>query len=282
MSVHTGSDHFSARGGLKLERRWWLPERATRVVALVHGLAEHSARYDFVGRWLAARHFAVYAFDQRGHGRSAGPRTHCPDFDALLDDIESFLRTFEAELDGRPLVLLGHSMGGLEVARLLADRKPPVTAAVLSGPALGVADGAPRSRLVLARALSALLPRLPIPQPVDPDTLSRDPEVVAAYRADPLVPKRISARLAAELLRCAGEAVRAAEHVRVPVLIVHGEADALCPVAASRAFVGSLQTPAELKTYPGLRHEVLNEPEREEVLGDVVAWLDRYAPADRR
>lgn len=282
MSIQTGSDHFTASSGLTLERRWWLPERATRIVALVHGLAEHAARYDFVGRWLAARHFAVYSFDQRGHGRSAGPRTHAPEFSVLLDDIESFLRTFEAESEGRPLVLLGHSMGGLEVARLLADRKPSVAAAVLSGPALGVAEGLPRGRLALARALSALLPRLPIPQPVDADALSRDPEVVAAYLADPLVPKRISARLAAELLRAVGTVVASAERVQVPVLIVHGEADPLCPVAASRAFVESLQTPAELKTYPGLRHEVLNEPEREQVLGDVLSWLDRVAPADGR
>lgn len=279
MSVRTSSDHFAARGGLALLHRSWRPERPRRTLAIVHGLAEHSARYAHVGMALAERGYAVHAFDQRGHGESEGPRVYTPSFGALLDDLERFLAHVRRAEPDRPLVILGHSMGGLEVATLLVERRPDVAAAVLSGPALAAGSGPGPLLQGAVRVLAALLPRLPIPSSIDPEGLSRDPEVVAAYIADPLVDKRYSARLLRELLG----AMRAIEgrgaEVRVPLLIVHGDADPICPADGSRDFAAEVRTPgSELRRYPGLRHEVLNEPEGGQVLDDIASWIEKQVP----
>lgn len=271
-------DHFAARGGLALLRRSWRGPRATRALAIVHGLAEHSERYDAVASWFVQRDFRVFAFDQRGHGESEGPRTHAPSLEVLLDDIERFLATVQRDEPELPLVLLGHSMGGLEVATLLAERRPRVAAAVLSGPALSVGK-APRGRLALARLLSTVAPAFPIPRPVDPEQLSRDPAVVEAYVQDPRIPKRISARLATSLLAAAAVAADKAGQVETPVLIVHGEADQLCLAEGSRRFHAGLRNAgSDVRFYRELRHEVLNEPEREQVMRDIHAWIEKQVP----
>lgn len=280
MSAAAATDHFAARGGLALLHRHWPPEAdgGPRLrLAIVHGLAEHSGRYDHVGRFFARRGASVHAYDQRGHGLSEGPRVYTPSFEHLLDDAERFLaHVGRVDPDG-PLVLLGHSMGGLCVASLLAHRRPAVRAAVLSGPALA-SVALPLPQRLLIGGLSRLLPRLPVPISLDAEGLSRDPEVVAAYLADPLVPRRYTARLIASLLGEAARVAQAAGRIEVPVLIVHGEDDPVCPVEGSRGFAGGLTAVgSELKTYTGLRHEVLNEPEREQVMADIAGWLDKHA-----
>jgi alpha-beta hydrolase superfamily lysophospholipase len=272
-------DHFAAAGGLALRRRRWSRGEHRRALAIVHGFAEHSARYDHVARWFAERDFRVHAFDQRGHGESEGPRNHTPSFARLLDDVERFLALVRREERERPLVLLGHSMGGLEVVLLAAERRPPIAAAVAVGPALVV--GASAARLAAIRALSVLLPRLPVPTGLAASGLSRDPRVVAAYESDPLISTRGTARLLAELVSAAGRAREAAPEVEVPLLLVHGESDPLCDVEGSRRFHAALPPGrGELRTYPGLLHEVLNEPEWPRVLADVLAWIERHALAN--
>ena len=134
MTVRVAVDAFAAVGGLALRHRRWTSADGERAIAIVHGYAEHSERYDFAARWLADRGYHVHAFDQRGHGESEGPRNHTPSFDCLLDDIERFLARVRDDEGERPLVVFGHSMGGLEVAALLARRHPAVAAGVLSGP----------------------------------------------------------------------------------------------------------------------------------------------------
>ena len=264
---------------MALLHRHWLPERATRTVAIVHGLAEHSARYEHVARWLAARGYSVHAFDQRGHGESEGPRVYTPSFEVLLDDLERFLARVRRAEPSSPLVLLGHSMGGLEVATLLVERRPDVAAAVLSGPALASSQPLGAWLGATLRVLASLAPRVKIPSSIDPEGLSRDPDVVAAYMADPLIDKRYSARLVRELLDAIAAIEGRGPEVGVPLLIVHGEADPVCPVEGSRSFAADLRSAgSDLRSYPGLRHEVLNEPEREEVLADIASWLEKHVP----
>jgi alpha-beta hydrolase superfamily lysophospholipase len=271
-------DHFAAAGGLALRRRRWSGPDARRALAIVHGFAEHSGRYDHVARWFAGRGWRVHAYDQRGHGESEGPRNHTPSFARLQDDLERFLSLVRREEDGRPLVLLGHSMGGLEVVCLLGERRPALSAAVAVGPALSVA--ASRGRTAAIGALSALVPTLRLPTGLDASGLSRDPAVVRAYESDPLISTRGSARLLAELLAAAERAIALAPRIEVPLLLLHGEADPICDVAGSRRFHAALAPGrGELCTYPGLRHEVLNEPEWPDVLADVEAWLARRALA---
>lgn len=280
MSVVADGDHFAAQGGLALLRRRWSPPHASRVLAIVHGFAEHSERYDHVARWLAERGYRVHAFDQRGHGESEGPRNFAPRFEALIDDVERFLALVRREEGDRPLVLLGHSAGGLQVAWLLAERHPEVAAAVLSGPLLRHPVRVSGLGAGLLRALGAVAPRLRLPLGLSAESLSRDPEVVRAYQEDPRIGTACSARLALELLRRPDEALARAAAVRVPLLIVHGEADPLCDVEGSRAFQRALGAErAALITYPGLLHEILNEPEWPQVLGDVHGWIEKHVPA---
>lgn len=279
MTADAGRDHFAASGGFALLHRYWAPSPGPRRrLAIVHGLAEHSERYDHVASWFAVRGYSVHAFDQRGHGRSEGPRAHAPSFEALLDDLEHFLRHLERADSEGPLVVLGHSMGGLEVASWLVRRRPAIAAAVLSAPALEVPTLGGVRRLLL-RLLSRIAPRVRVPGGIDLDGLSRDPEVIAAYAADPLVDKRYSARLLTEIAAAVRWIEGRGAEVAVPLLIVHGEADPICPVAGSRRFSAVVRSPgSELRAYPELRHEVLNEPEREQVLSDIARWIEKQVP----
>jgi alpha-beta hydrolase superfamily lysophospholipase len=272
--VRRSQSSFTAPDGTRLFRRAWLPREARRAVVLVHGLAEHSGRYDHVGAWLSTRDCAVHAYDQRGHGQSEGPRGHVGRFGELLDDLEAFLQTVRREQPDVPLVLFGHSMGGLVTTALLAERKPDVACAALSGPALEVPEHVSASRQAIARLLRRLAPRLRMAAGLDPEHLSRDPGVVRAYVEDPLVFRRVTVSLASELLEAVPRTAGGAHQVRVPLLLLHGESDRLCPARGSRAFHGQLRGAGHrLRIYPQLRHELLNEPEHEQVLEDLLDWL---------
>jgi lysophospholipase len=263
-------------GAPLLLRRAWLPPSPFAVLLTVHGYAEHTGRYEALASWFAARGLAVHAYDQRGHGRSEGVRCHVDRFDEFLDDLDAVLEGVRAEHDSLPVVLLGHSMGGLVVSAFLADRRPAVHAAVTSGAALAIGPGVSRGRIAAARLLRRALPRLALGSGLDPAGLSRDPEVVRAYLEDPYVYRTMTASLAAELLGAIPRAAARAVEVQVPILMLHGADDPICPVEGSRAFHGGLRVPGSaFRAYPGLRHEIFNEPEREQVFADLLEWLEQ-------
>jgi alpha-beta hydrolase superfamily lysophospholipase len=241
---------------------------------LVHGYGEHSGRYEHVGAWFAARGCAVHAFDHQGHGRSTGARCHVRRFGDFPDDLGIVQTWVAAEHPGLPLFLVGHSMGGLIVAAHARERRPDVAGAVLSGPALALGEDLPRGRLLAARLLRRLAPRLSIPAGLDPDGLSRDPSVVRAYVEDPLVHDRMTLSLATELTAAVERTAAGARDVGIPMLLLHGAADPLCPAEASRAFHAALPPgDSALHIYPELRHEIFNEPERESIFEDLIGWL---------
>jgi len=272
--VRRSDGRLAGAGGISLHRRSWLPPLARRSIALVHGYAEHSGRYDALGAWFAARGFAVHAYDQRGHGRSEGPRGHVAAFAELLDDAGRFVASVRAEHEAIPLTLVGHSLGGLVVASLLAERRPPVDDAVLSGAALAQPEIS-RARIVAARGLRRLLPRLRLASGLDPAGLARDPAVVRAYLADPLVFRHMTCSFAVEVLHAIERIRVRREPIEVPLLVLHGADDPLVPAAGSRHFFERARGPgSELRLYPKLLHEIFNEPEQEEVFRDVLDWLD--------
>jgi alpha-beta hydrolase superfamily lysophospholipase len=266
-----------------LFRRSWLIERPERVLVLVHGFAEHSGRYEHVGAWFAERGCAVHAYDQRGHGRSEGVRGHVRRFDDLLDDLDALLAAVRAEHPGLRPHLVGHSMGGLVVTASLCERAPDVQSAVTSGALLAIAEGFSRARIVAARLLRRIAPRLALNAGLDTQGLSNDPAVARAYLADPLVFRTMTPSLAVELMGAVARTAAGAARVRTPLLMLHGEADPLCPVAGTQRFYAGLGVePRRLQLYPGLRHEIFNEPEQARVFTDVLAWLqagERAAPA---
>jgi acylglycerol lipase len=271
---------FEGSGGLDLFGRSWLPDRPERAVLLVHGWAEHSGRYEHVGSWLAARGCAVHAYDHRGHGRSAGARGHARRFDELLDDLEIALSRAREETPELPLFLVGHSMGGLVVAAFAAERAPEVAGVVTSGAALAVADAPSRVKLILLRLIARVAPRLRMDRPIAGDALSRDPEVGRAYCEDPAVLRQITLGMGAGFLSAVGRTRVASGRVRVPMLLLHGGDDPLCLPEGSRLFFEGLSVPtSDFHVYPGLRHEIFNEPEREAIFEDLLGWMQRAPSA---
>ena len=248
------------------------------MLVVVHGFGEHCGRYEGLAGWFARRGFAVHAYDQRGHGRSPGDRGHVDRFDLLLDDLEGFMQLAAEQHPGLPSVLLGHSMGGLVTTTFVCERKPAIARFAVSGPALAISRAISPTRVRLARLMSRLCPRFGQEANLPLDGLSRDPMVVRRYVEDPLVHGRMSAALAAGMFDAQLRTARSAGHVEVPMLLLHGEDDPLCPVDGSRSFYAGLPRDAvigsAIKTYPGLRHEIFNEPEREAVYADLLGWLD--------
>jgi len=276
-SLRRSELHLTATDGIRLFRRSWIPEAPTRVILLVHGYAEHCGRYEEMASWLAARGAAVHAYDHRGHGRSGGRRSHVKDFDEFLDDLSSVLDSVREEHSGLPLVLLGHSMGALITLAFLVERKPILSAAITSGAAVAV-DGASATRIAVARGLSKVWPTLKIGSGLDTDGLSRDPEVVKRYLEDPLVFRHMTVSLGAAMVGTATEIATRGGDVEVPLLMLHGEADPICAAAGTRDFAADVTTTgSSSKVYPELRHEIFNEPEREQVYTDLWNWMEGLA-----
>lgn len=236
---------------------------------MVHGIGEHSGRYEHVGRAFAAVGFDVLAYDQRGFGASGGERGHVDAFDEFLDDVEPLIA--ERRSLGVPVILLGHSLGGLVATAHLVSERPQPDMAVLSSPAL--AAELPGWQRVGAPVLGALLPKLKIPADFDGSILSRDPQVQSDYENDPLRVPSSTARLGREILRTMASVSTSLDRVRVPTYVLHGAEDTLVPVDASQP-LESLPNVTR-RVWPDLRHECLNEPERDEVIAEVVAWLDQ-------
>jgi alpha-beta hydrolase superfamily lysophospholipase len=239
-------------------------------VLLVHGLGEQSVRYEHVGDQMATAGLDVWAYDHRGNGGSGGRRGHVDRWSQYHDDLAERLAALREHAGRRPVVLYGHSMGGLVVAGYVLTDRPKPDLAVLGSPGLDTTLATWKK--AMAPLLGRLLPTLAVPNGVDPTTLSRDPTVAAKAAADPLNARSSTARFAAEGLK---EQARvrdlAAGGLGIPTLVIHGEDDGLVPVAASAVFEGA--PGVDRRTYPGLRHELHNEPEGPQVIDDVIAWI---------
>ena len=262
-------------GGVTIHTRWWEPDGPVKaVVGLVHGLGEHSGRYGPFALRLTEAGYAVSAFDLRGHGLSGGRRGDTR-FSETFADIDRLLADAAERFPDRPRFLYGHSLGGLLVLAYTLARRPPIAGVVASGPALHNALREQKAKLLLVRLLAPVLPRLALPSGLDETLISRDPDVVAAYRADPLTHDRATLGFGLDAVRAADSTLAGAAAFPVPLLLLHGGADRLTYPSGSREFAAALGPQrATLTVYDGLYHEIHHEPEQAQVLGDVVAWLD--------
>lgn len=268
---------FTASDGDNLAvQHWPLPDdvRPRGVVLLVHGLGEHAGRYDRVARRLAEWGFEVRGYDQFGHGESGGARGALSSDTRLLDDLGEMVEAARTRTpDGLPLILLGHSMGGLVAAQYAAAHPGTIDALVLSSPALGTRVRG--WRRFLLRTLPRFAPNLRVGNGLQTRWLSHDPEVERAYLADPLVHDRISARLARYITEGGSEVVAQASRWKVPTLLMYAGADRLVDPAGSRAFAAA--APADRVTtrcFDGLYHEIFNEQEAQPVFDCLQHWLD--------
>lgn len=276
---------FSGAGGLKIFWQSWLPPGPCRgVVVIAHGAGEHSGRYQHVAERLVGEGYAVYALDHRGHGRSEGPRAYIDRMDNAVADLDTLvLRAAQEQGAGAgsaiPVFLLGHSMGGTVALCYALRHQDRLDALALSGPLAALEAASPAMRMA-AKTLSVLTPRLPVIG-VDSSLVSRDPAVVEAYIADPLVHHRkLPARTVAELGAAIESFPSRVPEITIPTLILYGTADGLCPTEGSVMLgrrIGAVDL--TVKSYPGLYHEILNEPEREQVMDDLCAWLGAHVPS---
>jgi acylglycerol lipase len=258
----------------------WEPEASLRaVVCLVHGLGEHTGRYAHVAAALNEAGYAMLGFDLRGHGKSEGLRGHTPTYDALMDDIGRLLDEAAQRYPGKAQFIYGHSLGGNLVLNYALRRKPSLAGVVSTSPAIRVANPLPATQLTLAKVMNRLQPTMQMPNGLALDGLARDPEVIRAYMSDPLVHNKISVRLAVEMLRAGEWALAHAAEFPLPLLLVHGSADQLTSAAATQEFAGKVRGDCTLKLWDGFYHETHNEPEKVEVLGFMVAWIESHVPA---
>ena len=270
--------HSRARGSSHLYQQSWLPdEEARAVLLLVHGLGEHSSRYEHVARHCAGRGFAIYTLDHYGHGKSDGYPGHVQKFSVYLDGVSALLDMVRGEQTGKPVFLVGHSMGGLIAATYLLDNQAEFSGCVLSGPALKTDAAPPGIVLAINRLLSFLVPTAPVVQ-LDASAVSRDPEVVRTYVNDPLVfHGKYSSRLVSEMTATMRDTLARANVIRLPIMIMHGKDDSLTSPSGSREMFENLGSDDKtLRIYPGLFHEVFNEPEQDQVMTDMSDWLEAH------
>lgn len=269
---------FVGYGGLSLYYQSWMIDGAPArgALAIVHGLGEHCGAYANVVRRLAPAGFALYGFDLRGHGRSPGQRGAIRSWDEYRQDLRAFVGFVQQQEPGVPIFLLGHSLGGAIVLDYALRHPQGVRGAAAIGPAIGQVGISP-VLMALARAVSLVWPTFSLPTGLDVAAISRDPRVVAAYRADPLVHGVGTARLAAETQRAVAWVHAHAAELRVPLLIQHGSADRIALPDGNRRFVAGVTGPdKELLEYAGAFHQVHNDICHETATADLLAWLERH------
>ena len=260
--------------------REWLPEGETRgVVALVHGLGEHSGRYAHLANALTKVGFAVTALDLRGHGKTEGKRGDWPSYETQLDDIALMLKRAKNLYESKPLFLYGHSLGGNLVINY-ALRRPTdkLQGVIASGPWLRLPTPPPTMKVLAAKLLALFAPSLTQPNGLQPAYLSRRPDVAKAYVEDPLVHDRISLRLFLQAHKAAQWAMEHAAELNIPMLLMHGGDDHLTSPEASREFCERAGQNCTFRLWEGMYHEIHNETDREAVYQAIIEWLEEQMP----
>jgi lysophospholipase len=278
--VRHSSTTFNAADGLRLHLQAWLPDaEPATVLAVVHGYGEHGGRYGYLGDAMAACGHAVYVYDLRGHGQSAGRRGHIRRFADYLADTRVYLDALAEAQPGAPTYLLGHSLGGL-IAAAYAEAQPAgLDGLILSSPFLRLGTPPPASKVHGAKLLSVVSPGFNIGNTLQAADLSHEQDVVEAYVTDPLVHHVATSRWAAEVLSAQGAVLAEAPRIGLPLLLLFSDADAVADPQASRElFAAAGSADKTERRYAGYYHELFNETGRAAVFADVAAWLVRQTP----
>jgi len=268
--------YFKNQENLSIYIQNWLPENPAKAVLLiVHGLNEHSGRYDYFSNFFVNEGFAVYSMDLVGHGKSDGTRAFVKDFVNYIDDINLYLDKIKQLQPGSPIFLIGHSMGGLIGALLLIDYPDQFAGAVLSGSVVQVPDDVSPLFISLGKFVSLVLPKLGLLK-IDLSGLSRNPDVVQAYKDDPLVNSgKFTARVSAEMNKSFDRVAVEGSRIKSPVLILHGGSDRIVNPACSHFLYALVSSDIKkLIIYDSFYHEIYNDPGHEQVFEDVSSWIN--------
>lgn len=269
------SSFVASRDGIRIAYRAWPKSNASITIAVAHGLGEHAGRYTAFAEAMAKRGMGTFAMDLRGHGLSEGRRGHVDSWSQWLDDIHAFLGLVETHVGGE-VVPLGHSFGGAAVlSAALAGRLRNARRFIVSSPALKTKVAVPQWKANLGQVASRVMPRMALSNEVDAGTLSRIPEVVSAYKTDPLVHPKISARLYTQWQRASQDVLQRAAEINLPFLILAGSDDKLIDPAGSEELHRKAPAKSELHVLPGRYHEPFNDLGSDEVFDLIASWLKR-------
>ena len=269
---------FKGVRGANIYYQDWLPDGEVKAVLfLVHGLGEHCCRYENHVNYFVPKGYAIYGLDHLGHGKSDGQQEVIDRFTDYTDTLATYFKMVRGWQEGKPIFIMGHSMGGLITCYYLLDHQADFKGAILSAPAIKVSDSISSTTITMGKMLSVIAPKAGV-LALDPTGISRDPEVVKAYVEDPLVfHGKTPARLAAEMLKAMQRVTQEVEKITLPIIVVQGSEDKLVdPDGAQMLYDRAGSKDKTLKIYQGAYHEVHNEPERELMFKDEEAWLGKH------
>ncbi|CCG99077.1 Lysophospholipase [Fibrella aestuarina BUZ 2] len=266
LTIPFGSAHLSATD--------WPLEGAKAVIGLIHGFGEHSGRYRHVAEFLNKQGFAVTSYDLPGHGKTPGKRGHVANYEVLLDSVDAFMGFTKERHPALPVFLFGHSMGGNILANFLIRRQPVIRGAIVQAAWLRMPYEPPKMEIWLAKTMRYIYPSIQVPSKLDPTSVSRDPVVIAAYKADTLVHDKITPGWFFGAFEAQEYAISHADQINVPTLVMHGTDDRLAAHSGSVDFAIKGARNVTMKSWSGLYHELHNEPEQQDVLQLMTDWIN--------
>ena len=266
---------WKSTDGIDIFAQGWKPAGKIKVaVCLVHGIGEHTSRYEHVARYFCDQGFAMMGADSRGHGRSAGPRGHFHSAEAILNDIDKLLDETRQRFPDLPLILYGHSLGAIWVLYHSLKRNPDVKGVIATSPGFHNAIEKQRAKVITVKIIGSLLPGILLRSGLDATKLSHNPKVVEDYKNDPMVHDRFSMGLGRIMLAISRWTIENAANFTLPLLMMHGKADAIAFPSGSIDFAKPIKENIKLVLWDGAYHELHNEPEKAEVMKMMTGWMD--------
>lgn len=267
--------NWTAKDGVKLFAQSWKAENdQKKLIMLVHGLGEHSGRYEHWAKLFNDKGYSFLTFDLHGHGKSGGKRGHIKSLDVLLDDIDILFKKSDELFPGYKKIFYGHSMGGTLVLNHVIRRNRPVAAVIVTSPWLKLYNEPSAFLLKLTGFLKKIFPALTISNQLKAEQISHDPEVVRDYERDPLNHDRISLKMFHEIYQAGYHALRNVYKINYPFLIMHGKSDTICSPKASEDYVLNTSKRTKLKLWENQYHELHNEFIKEDVHAFIMSWLE--------
>jgi len=257
-------------------QKWIAVEEPKAVIIIVHGLGEHSSRYQHLAHYFNTQQYSVYSFDQRGHGKSSGPRGDIPSYNIACNDVDSIIKSVREDYPLIPIFLYGHSLGGAIVLYYGLTRSSPINGIICTSPGLASGVPLPPLKMGLAKVLASIAPKTAINNGLDVENLSHDHKVIDDYKNDPLVHPMISARLGMELISKGPWMIENANQFKYPLLLLQGEMDHLVDPKMTLKFAKALgSAKVQFREFPGLFHEMHNELNNSEFLSTIIEWLEK-------
>lgn len=275
-------------GGIEIFEQYWQPDgKPKAVICLIHGLGEHSSRYQHLAEYYIKNGYLVAAYDLRGHGRSKGQRGHYPSLDSAMADIKIFTEKLEKDHPDLPIFLYGHSLGGVLVLNYVLRNRNHLTGVIATSPGLVTGQKVAPWKLTLGKMLYSVMPTFTMPNGLDVQNISRDKEVVKKYISDPLVHDKITARFGLDFINAGAWVLEHAAEFPLPLLLQYGSGDHIVSSEAIRTFA-NLAPGVTYREWDGHYHELHNEPEKEEFFNYTEQWMNnclslspRLSPCDR-